>query len=139
MMDVVPPPSTGPAGPDGGELLDVSALAERCFGDRDLELDLLHLFVAQCREVGKALLVSADAGTIRDAAHALRGSAAAVGADALARALAGLEEAAAAGPVDPDARRDLPALLGATVAAAEAHLAKRGAEAAALAKPDGLA
>ncbi len=133
MTGIVPPPSPGSLGPDEGSLLDAAALAERCFGDRDLEADLLALFVGQCRSVGPALLAATDPDLIRDAAHALRGSAAAIGADPLARALAAVEESP--GAFATDARPGLAGLLDRTIAASQARLAGN----APLAKPDGLA
>lgn len=66
--------------------VDLVHLSRRTAGDRSLEREVLSLFVRQCDVYLERLHCAKDAPSRRDAAHALKGSARAVGAFELARA-----------------------------------------------------
>ncbi len=72
----------------GVATLDLAHLAQQCFGDKDLEIELLQLFRTQSRtlatQLAKDATLSSEAQA--DLAHRLRGSALAVGARGVARA-----------------------------------------------------
>lgn len=75
-------------------MLDFAFLDEQSFGDRALQAELLDLYEIQCRRLMPVIEASASPGAAAEAAHTLRGSAAAIGAREVAR-IAGLVENAA--------------------------------------------
>jgi HPt (histidine-containing phosphotransfer) domain-containing protein len=70
--------------------LDAAYLASQTFGDIELEVELLELFVAQARRLVPKLPTEAAAARA-DTAHLLKGSARAVGAQLLAAAIEAYE------------------------------------------------
>lgn len=96
--------------------VDFSFLAVQTFGDRDLEREVLSLFVAQARRVVPSLPALSDR-TGADAAHLLKGSARGIGARHCA-ALADAYEVA-----DASGRRHLFPTLRAAFERAEAAIA----------------
>ena len=80
----------------GREALDLSLLREHTGGDRALEAELLTLFEAQCLKLFPVIAGAADPTARAEAAHTLRGGAAAIGAGAVVRLSAALEEAGSA-------------------------------------------
>jgi hypothetical protein len=87
-------------GPEAGAApaLDLAHLARQCFGDTELEMDLLRQF--RSLSLGLAGRLAEDVRLPRhakaDLAHRLRGSALAVGAAKVARAAAVVEDCARA-------------------------------------------
>lgn len=77
--------------PANSSVLDLDHLAAQTFGDHGLEADLLDLFRDQCLVLAARMRSPADPGSRADAAHTLRGSAAAVGAGAVAALCAEIE------------------------------------------------
>jgi HPt (histidine-containing phosphotransfer) domain-containing protein len=104
------PENAGGPGLSARRPIDFEHLARQTMGDKALELEVLQMFARQARESMKAL---ADAeGAARAAlAHRLKGSARAVGADAVAAAAEALEERPA----------DAAALASVTMAVVEAE------------------
>lgn len=85
------PDNAGGMGPSNGRPIDLVHLARQTMGDKALELEVLQMFARQARESMKELATSE--GTARAAvAHRLKGSAQSVGADAVAKAAAALED-----------------------------------------------
>lgn len=104
------PDNTGGMGPSNGRPIDLVHLARQTMGDKALELEVLQMFARQARESMKELATSE--GAVRAAvAHRLKGSAQSVGADAVAKAAAALEDNPA----------DAIALAGVTAAVVEAE------------------
>ena len=106
--------ATGAAA-DGGPAIDVAHLSRMTLGDRALMREVLALFEGQI----DALLAQIRAGgpEARVAAHTLKGSAAGIGADAVARTAAAVEQAGEA------AREPAVAALAAALAEARAAIA----------------
>ena len=85
------PDNTGGAGIAVRRPIDFDHLARQTMGDKALELEVLQMFARQARESMKEL--AGTQGPARAAlAHRLKGSARAVGADAVATAAEALEE-----------------------------------------------
>ena len=85
------PDNAGGIGPSNGRPIDLVHLARQTMGDKALELEVLQMFARQARESMKELATSE--GAVRAAvAHRLKGSAQSVGADAVAKAAAALED-----------------------------------------------
>ncbi len=104
------PDNAGGMGPSNGRPIDLVHLAHQTMGDKALELEVLQMFARQARESMKEL--AASEGAVRAAvAHRLKGSAQSVGADAVAKAAAALEDNPA----------DAIALAGVTAAVVEAE------------------
>lgn len=83
--------------------IDVSTLIERCMDDISFALVLLAEFESggeQCIEEIRRHAVSGDCARVADAAHALVGTAATLGAEPLRRAAAALEIAGRAGDLE---------------------------------------
>ena len=110
-MAIAKPSGPSPAGPAtsprrsraekaADPVLDLAYLERQCFGDRALARDLLVLFDGQCRHLLPAITAEASPREQAEAAHALRGAAAAVGARPLAEALAALEARIEAGSTE---------------------------------------
>ncbi len=86
----------------GVPILEDAEPMRRLGGDKDLLLELRAIFAAEAEGRRSALEAAAtDRAEIRRIAHRLRGSAAAIGADALAAAAADLERAATAATGEP--------------------------------------
>ena len=75
--------------------IDRAHLKQMTFGDRSLECELLQLFDRQA-EVLMARMRQSDAAVLAMLAHTLKGSAAGIGANDVARAAAAAERAASA-------------------------------------------
>ena len=90
----------GPVAAEAQCVLDLVHLSRQTLGDRALEMELLELFQRQAAGVVARLTGpgAATGNTGADIAHMLKGSARAVGAFAVARAAADLEEAMRCGP-----------------------------------------
>jgi HPt (histidine-containing phosphotransfer) domain-containing protein len=89
--------------------LDLDFLARQTFGDRDLEAELLRLFDMQAAKALDRLaapFASGEEAPLADFAHAIKGSARAIGAVATAAAAGEYEEALRAGASDVEAARD---------------------------------
>lgn len=121
--------------PPSDAVLDSAHLERQCLGDAALARELLVLFDRQCVRLAPPM-TSADPGTAREAAHTLRGAAAAVGAVEIARLAARIEadpgsvpSAALAAAVE-DVRRLIALRIGG---------APPGGGGSALAKPDRVA
>lgn len=110
-------PRPGPAAPDP---IDRDHLARQTAGDRDLEREILALFMARCAD----LVAKLDGGAVgaADLAHSLKGSALAIGAGRVAALAAACESAARDGR--PTAFRSAVAELRDAVAGA--HAAAQG-------------
>ena len=94
----------------GGErALDLELLDQQTFGDRELAEDLLGLFETQCARLWPVISRSPDRQARSDAAHTLKGGAAAIGATEVMR-LAGEIETVLDGRNDSSADEVLPAL-----------------------------
>jgi len=96
----IPASPTPEAGATPAPAIDLVHLSRQTLGDHGLEQELLGLFARQARDVAARLATPprADENKWRaDLAHTLKGSAAAVGAGAVARAAAAYEDAARAG------------------------------------------
>lgn len=78
-----------------GAPLDLAHLRRFTAGNRALELEVLGLFAAQAPLTLRAMQHAASEKAWRDAAHTLKGSAYAVGANAVARTAAEAEQARA--------------------------------------------
>lgn len=87
------------AGEAGAErAVDLAHLARQTMGNRDLEREVLHLFVRQCE---RTMLRFDDAAAPHaDLAHVIVGSARGIGAHGVARAAARLEEEIRSGSAD---------------------------------------
>ncbi|MCR6499634.1 Hpt domain-containing protein [Shinella sp. CPCC 101442] len=85
------PDNAGGMCTSNGRPIDLVHLARQTMGDKALELEVLQMFARQARESMKEL--AASEGETRSAvAHRLKGSAQSVGAGAIAKAAAALEE-----------------------------------------------
>jgi len=71
--------------------LDLDHLAAQTFADRELETEILGLFLDQCERLWPVLASDAPAPRRRDAAHTLKGASLAVGAVGVAQAAEALE------------------------------------------------
>ena len=89
--------------------IDLEHLQRYTLSDRELETELLGLFHTQSEQCLQSLRAAPNVNAWREAAHTLKGSAAGVGAFAVAEA-AKLAERLAGGPGDPDADRCLQVL-----------------------------
>ena len=105
------------ATPEPDRAIDLVHLARQCLGDKALEHELLGLFERQAAQIVARLAQAAPAASAKaraDLAHALKGSALAVGANRVARAAAAYEEAThpagADGPGAAHADRQIEAL-----------------------------
>ncbi|MBO9630766.1 MAG: Hpt domain-containing protein [Shinella sp.] len=85
------PDNAGGMGPSNGRPIDLVHLARQTMGDKALELEVLQMFARQARESMKELATSEGAARVA-VAHRLKGSAQSVGADAIAKAAAALED-----------------------------------------------
>jgi len=79
----------GRAGPEAP--IDLVALATNTLGNRDLEVQVLHLFKSQSIATVERLARETDAAVRLDLVHTLKGSARAIGADRVAMACETLE------------------------------------------------
>lgn len=79
--------------------IDLVRLAANTLGNRDLELQVLRLFVTQSTSALNRLAQEKDAGVLYDLVHTLKGSARAVGADTVASRCEELEQGLHAGNV----------------------------------------
>jgi HPt (histidine-containing phosphotransfer) domain-containing protein len=79
------------AGPARMRPIDLAHLSRQTMGDRELEREVLHLFVQQALAARTQIAESSD-GERRLLAHSLKGSARGVGAFAIADCVAALEE-----------------------------------------------
>jgi HPt (histidine-containing phosphotransfer) domain-containing protein len=85
------PDNAGGMCPQNGRPIDMVHLARQTMGDKALELEVLQMFARQARESMKDL--AASEGEARAAAaHRLKGSAQSVGATAVGKAAAALED-----------------------------------------------
>jgi HPt (histidine-containing phosphotransfer) domain-containing protein len=87
--------SATPRMPGSGDALprrpvDLSHLSRQTMGDRELEREVLQLFVRQAEAV-RARILEAESGERLSLAHSLKGSALNVGAFAIAQCAAGIE------------------------------------------------
>lgn len=71
--------------------IDLVRLAANTLGDRDLEVQVLRLFVMQSKTILDRLNTETDAQHQADLVHTLKGSARGVGAEAVAACCEGLE------------------------------------------------
>lgn len=74
-------------------VLDLAHLQAQCMGDDALAAELLQMFRIQALQIAALMARAGPAAALAADAHKLRGSAAAVGACAVAAAAAGLEAA----------------------------------------------
>ena len=81
----------GRAGPEAP--IDLVQLATNTLGNRDLEVQVLHLFKSQSRSTLERLADEADKTTRLDLVHTLKGSARAIGAQRVAMICENLEGA----------------------------------------------
>ena len=105
--------------------LDIEHLSRQTFGDPVLEDELLSLFDEQAAQILARLAApfpGGDPGRRADAAHALKGSALAIGAAATARAADDYESALRSGSAAAEAHR---AVLARTIEAARRAVAAR--------------
>ncbi len=72
--------------------IDLVRLAANTMGNRDLEIQVLRLFVTQSSAAMKRLSDETDTGVLHDLVHTLKGSARAVGASAVAERCEELEQ-----------------------------------------------
>jgi len=79
----------GWSGPDAP--IDLVQLATNTLGNRDLEVQVLHLFKSQSANTLARLARESDAAARRDLVHTLKGSARAIGAERVAIVCEGLE------------------------------------------------
>jgi HPt (histidine-containing phosphotransfer) domain-containing protein len=77
--------------------IDLVRLAANTLGNRELEVQVLRLFVTQSSSALCRLDGEDDTGVLKDLVHTLKGSARAVGADAVAHCCEDLEEAYGSG------------------------------------------
>jgi HPt (histidine-containing phosphotransfer) domain-containing protein len=77
----------------GSGALDLELLARQTLGDRELEADLLELFELQALRLWPVIAGAGEAASRSDAAHTLKGGAAAVGATEVMRIAGELEVA----------------------------------------------
>jgi len=77
--------------------IDLVQLATSTMGNRDLEIQILHMFRSQAREMLARIERETDPAVRKDLAHTLKGSARAVGAAGVAQACQSLETELAAG------------------------------------------
>jgi len=83
--------------------IDLVQLATNTLGNRDLEVQVLHLFRSQSSSTLEQLTHESDAGVRRDLVHTLKGSARAIGAEKVALVCEALEGKM---QTDPDAATD---------------------------------
>ena len=91
--------TTVPFSRPGGEVsstvrsrpIDLAHLTRQTMGDRDLEQEILNLFIQQAQSIGEKL-AKADAEARAQLAHTLRGAAGGVGAFAIADCAAEIEK-----------------------------------------------
>jgi HPt (histidine-containing phosphotransfer) domain-containing protein len=105
--------------------LDLEHLSRQTFGDPELEDELLRLFDDQAAQILARLaapLMEGDPARRADVAHALKGSALAIGAAATARAAGDYEMALR---TDPEAAEGPRAVLARTIQAARRAVAAR--------------
>jgi HPt (histidine-containing phosphotransfer) domain-containing protein len=76
----------------GPGALDLALLASQTLGDRELEADLLELFELQALRLWPVVSGAGDPAARSDAAHTLKGGAAAIGARDVMRLAGELEE-----------------------------------------------
>jgi HPt (histidine-containing phosphotransfer) domain-containing protein len=77
----------------GSGALDLELLARQTLGDSELEADLLELFELQALRLWPVIAGAGEAASRSDAAHTLKGGAAAVGATEVMRIAGELEVA----------------------------------------------
>ena len=106
-----------------GEALDLQLLARQTLGDAELEAELFELFEVQAERLFPHIAGQGDRGGRSDAAHSLRGAAAAVGAVEVMRLAGELE--LALGRDGPEPVAALAALKGALSDARDAIRAWR--------------
>lgn len=99
-------PGGGPCRPSRRPPVDLAHLARQSLGDRQVEAEVLSLFLGQTATVAQRL-AAAGAAERRALAHGLVGSARAIGAFAIADCAAAIE----ARPQDASALRRLPRLI----------------------------
>ncbi|WP_297579118.1 Hpt domain-containing protein [Roseibium sp.] len=80
---------TGRAGPEAP--IDLVQLATNTLGNRDLEVQVLHLFKSQSSSTLQRLASETDASIRLDLVHTLKGSARAIGAERVAAVCENLE------------------------------------------------
>ncbi|WP_209017285.1 Hpt domain-containing protein [Roseibium aggregatum] len=80
---------SGRAGPEAP--IDLVQLATNTLGNRDLEVQVLHLFKSQSSNTLERLADETDASVRRDLIHTLKGSARAIGAERVAQVCETLE------------------------------------------------
>ncbi|WP_428642839.1 Hpt domain-containing protein [Roseibium sp.] len=80
---------TGRAGPEAP--IDLVQLATNTLGNRDLEVQVLHLFKSQSSATLERLALETDARARLDLVHTLKGSARAIGAERVAEVCENLE------------------------------------------------
>lgn len=98
-MELALPTREHSAKPANGRPIDLVHLSRMTFGDRALEREVLQLFLRQSSQI-VAKLAKADADTLAQLAHTLKGSGAGVGAWAVADAATVLEQGAKIGKSD---------------------------------------
>lgn len=119
------PSMGGPHGAQSCLELDIEHLSRQTFGDPELEDELLSLFDEQAAQILARLAApfpGGDPGRRADAAHALKGSALAIGAAATARAADDYETALRRHSADAETHR---ALLARAIEAARRAVAAR--------------
>lgn len=72
--------------------IDMVHLSRQTFGDQKLELEILQLFLVQCRNANTQLSNVVDSEKIATIAHQIKGTAANMGANSLSLAAAALEK-----------------------------------------------
>lgn len=124
-------PLDGPAEGLGGEPIDHAYLGRFTQGNAELEREVLELFAAMMPRYLEDLRAAATAKAWKDAAHTIKGSAAAVGARRLAR-FAEMAEGLDVEAAQERAETGREEAVGAVTAAAEEacrHIARRFARA----------
>ena len=85
------PDNAGGMSHSGERPIDMVHLARQTMGDKGLELEVLQMFARQARESMKEIAMS-DGAARAAVAHRLKGSAQSVGATAVSKAAAALED-----------------------------------------------
>ena len=85
------PDNAGGMSHSGEKPIDMAHLSRQTMGDKALELEVLQMFARQARESMKELATSEGAARAA-VAHRLKGSAQSVGAGAISKAAAALED-----------------------------------------------